>query len=81
MPSPPDTSPDVEIWYALEWSVMGADEWHLMDQRTFDTYGAALAALKKSNRLGVARGGFDYRIVSKRLATVEVKRFQGAPSA
>lgn len=79
MPSPPDTSPDVEIWYALEWSPKGANDWFAMDQRTFDTYGAALAALK--NHWALAGKRSDYRIVSKQVTTTVVRRFQGAPNA
>jgi len=66
-------TPTIEVWYILEYSCIGDDDWYRDGTATFDTYKTAKEAAVRGGT-----EGYEYRVVrqtitSEVIATVKIE--------
>lgn len=58
-----------EIWYVIEHSRIGDDDWFALDNRTFDSQNGALQKMRDWIEKIRDNDEYEYRVVKKTLAS------------
>jgi hypothetical protein len=65
----PQAPVDAEVWFQIEFSPKGANDWALVDGQTWELLANARAVMRNLANMHVIHGDVEYRVVRKTVTT------------